>query len=300
MTAEVVLVTAEVLAEHPLPDHGAESDKGERGGVLVVGGTVETPGAVLLAGVAALRAGAGTLQVATTAPTAVAVAVAVPEALVIGLEGERPEELDAAAVEQLDSPLERANVVLVGPGTFTPDSTRRLVARAVERLAHTDGILVLDAGSLPLLAEDPDLLVPLGERAVVMPNPKEAGRMLDLDADPEEGLDPGACLLAAVDRFGCVVTVRGGETWTAQPGGPTYRDRSGVVGLATSGSGDVLAGLIAGLAARGADALTAVLWATEVHGRAGQRCTVRSGPVGFLARDLLDEVGPALVELSSQ
>jgi ADP-dependent NAD(P)H-hydrate dehydratase len=299
VTDDAVLVTSEVLAEHPLPDHGDASSKDDRGCTLVVGGTTETPGAVLLAGVAALLAGAGQLQLATAASAAVGLAVAVPEARVIGIEGGRPEAFDAAAAEQLDRPLETAAAVLVGPGTFTPDTTRRLVARAVEVLVDTEGVLVLDAGSLPLLAEDPDLVAPLGPRAVVMPNPSEVGRMLDPDGAPDDEVDPGACVTEAVERFGCVVTVRGGDSWTAQPGSPTYLDRAGVVGLATSGSGDVLAGLIAGLAARGADPLAAVLWATQAHGRAGQRCTVRSGPVGFLARDLLDEVGPALVELSS-
>lgn len=297
----VVPVTADVLAQHPLPDHGAESSKAERGGVLVVGGTAETPGAVLLAGLAALRAGAGMLQVATAASAAPALAVAVPEARVIAIEGERAEAFDASAAEQLDTELEKAAAVLVGPGTFTPDASRRLVARVVAVLADTEGVLVVDAGSLPLLAEDPDLLAPLGQRAVVTPNPSEAVRMLDPDAaqDADAEIDAEARLAEAVERFGCVVTVRGGDSWTAQPGSPAYLDRSGVVGLATSGSGDVLAGLITGLAARGADPLAAVLWATQVHGRAGQRCTVRSGPVGFLARELLDEVGPALVELSS-
>jgi ADP-dependent NAD(P)H-hydrate dehydratase len=299
VTADVVLVTSEVLAEHPLPDHGDASSKTDRGGILVVGGTAETPGAVLLAGVAALRAGAGQLQVATAASAAAGLAVAVPEARVIGIEGERPEAFDTAAAGQLDRALEKAAAVLVGPGTFTPEATRRLVARAVEVVQGTGGTLVLDAGSLPLLADDPDLVAPLGPRAVVMPNPSEVARMLDPDASPEDEVDPGACVAEAVARFGCVVSVRGGDSWTSRPGSPTYLDDSGVVGLATSGSGDVLAGLIAGLAARGADALAAVLWATQVHGRAGQRCTVRSGPVGFLARDLLDEVGPALVELSS-
>jgi len=105
--------------------------------------------------------------------------------------------------------------------------------------------------------------------------------------------DPEAVLGRAVDRFGCVVTLRTPQAWTAAPGSRAYLDQSGTSGLATSGSGDVLAGLIAGYAARGADALDAVLWATHVHGTAAMGCATRTGDVGFLARELLDEIGAA-------
>src|SRR3954469_9661427 len=81
-----VPMTDDELARHPLPDHGDETDKGERGTVLVVGGTAETPGSMLLCGIAALRAGAGRLQLATVRGSASALAVALPEARVIALE----------------------------------------------------------------------------------------------------------------------------------------------------------------------------------------------------------------------
>jgi ADP-dependent NAD(P)H-hydrate dehydratase len=277
-----VVVTPEVLARHPLPDHAEATSKHDRGDVLVVGGTAETPGAVLLAGVAALRAGAGRLK------TAPGLAVQVPEARVIGLDGDDDDDLTPD--------LQQATAVLLGPGTFGPDATRRLAARAVEVLEGTDGVLVLDAGSLELLADDAELLAPLGPRAVAMPNPGEAAAILAADEVDEDGL--ADVLTTLVDRCRCVVTVRGDDTWTAGPGTPHHVDRSGCVGLATCGSGDVLAGIVAGLAAQGVDALGAVLWATQAHGWAGRRCGDRWGPVGFLARDLLDQVGPALDALA--
>jgi ADP-dependent NAD(P)H-hydrate dehydratase len=282
-----VVVTPEVLARHPLPDHADATSKRDRGDVLVVGGTAETPGAVLLAGVAALRAGAGRLKIATAAEAAPGLAVQVPEARVIGLDGDD---------DRLAPDLEQATAVLLGPGTFGPDATRRLAARAVEVLAGTDGVLVLDAGSLELLAGEADLLAPLGARAVAMPNPGEAAAILGADEVDEDGL--ADVLTTLVDRCRCVVTVRGDDTWTAGPGTAHHVDRSGCVGLATCGSGDVLAGIVAGLAAQGVDALGAVLWATQAHGWAGHRCADRWGPVGFLARDLLDQVGPALDALA--
>jgi NAD(P)H-hydrate repair Nnr-like enzyme with NAD(P)H-hydrate dehydratase domain len=131
-----------------------------------------------------------------------------------------------------------------------------------------------------------------------MPNPHEMAGLLDQD-DDEVADDPAAALATAVERLGCTVTLRGGETWSSGPGEPTYVDRSGGPGLGTSGSGDVLAGLLAGYLARGADPLGAVLWATHVHGTAGDRCAARLGELGFLARELLDEIPAAQRDLTS-
>jgi hydroxyethylthiazole kinase-like uncharacterized protein yjeF len=287
-----VVVSPVVLRDRPLPDHGDTSSKNSRGQLLVVGGTAESPGAVYLAGMAALRAGAGTLQVATVAPAAGGLALLIPEARVVGIRHDDPATFDDHAVEMLSPLLDEADAVLIGPGTFTPDSTRRLVHRAVEALTGSGAGLVVDAGSLPILSETPELLVPLGDRAVLMPNPSEMALLLDVGIDSVED-DPEGTLRTAVDRFGCVVTLRAPETWTAAPGGPPYLDQSGTSGLATSGSGDVLAGIIGGYVARGASGLDAVLWATHVHGTAAMQCATHSGDVGFLARELLDEIGPS-------
>jgi NAD(P)H-hydrate repair Nnr-like enzyme with NAD(P)H-hydrate dehydratase domain len=78
-----------------------------------------------------------------------------------------------------------------------------------------------------------------------------------------------------------------------------YVDCSGNSGLAFSGSGDVFAGVLAGLCSRGTDPLTATLWATAIHGRAGERCAERIGPVGYVARDLLTELPGLLVECAN-
>jgi hydroxyethylthiazole kinase-like uncharacterized protein yjeF len=301
MSSDPVVVTPAVLAQRPLPDHGSSAEKQERGDVLVVAGTAETPGAARLAGEAALRIGAGRLQIATASATAAALAVAVPEARVISLSDD-PSTGRLTTPDQLDAELEQASAVLIGPGTSRADAWQDVVRRAADVLERTGGVLVLDAGALTTMAEERSLLEPLGERAVVMPNRSEAALLLGPDAGPADGgetEDLETVLRTAVERVGCVVTVRGADTWTAGPTTPAFVDRLGPPGLGTSGSGDVLAGLIAGLAARGAPAIDAVLWATHVHAAAGRRCAARLGPLGFLARDLLDEVPPAVVELSA-
>jgi ADP-dependent NAD(P)H-hydrate dehydratase len=283
--AEIV-VTPAVLRDRPLPDHRSVDTKYDRGVVVVIGGATETPGGVLLAGLAALRVGAGKIQLATVAGVAPALAIAVPEARVIPVPETDGGALDPQAGDRLAPYVASADAVLVGTGASDVTGTGELVRRLVPEI---QGVAVIDAGAIPVLRDHPDLLAPLGGRAVVMPNPAEMAQILGCSLD-EVTDDPLRALTAAVDRLGVTVTLRGTQTWTAAPGTQAFRDEGGNAGLATSGSGDVLAGAITGLAARGADPLTATIWATHLHGSAADRCAARLGELGYLARELLDEL----------
>jgi hydroxyethylthiazole kinase-like uncharacterized protein yjeF len=262
-----------VLRGRPLPAPGDDADKESRGQVVIVGGSAVTPGAVILAGVAALRAGAGKLRIATAPEAATAVAVAVPEALV-------------SADDDVERVVEGCDAVLVGSGMLDPDAAGAMVER-VRAVAPDGATVVIDAAAFTGVDGA------LGARAVVMPNAAEASRRLDVD---DEDVRAMAAKLAT--ELGCIATVRAAETWTTAPGEEVYVDRGGNAGLATSGSGDVLAGLLAGLAGRGAEPLVAALWAVHVHGTAGERLAARVGPVGYLARELLDEVPGVLTSLA--
>ena len=266
----------------PLPEIGGESEKRARGSVLVCGGTRRTPGAVLLAGIAALRVGAGRLQIAVDAASVDHMAVAVPEALVV------PTDQAADAVPAADA-------VLVGPGTSSPDESREMLAATTERLAD-NAVMVIDAGALGALADSPQLIAKVRDRTVLMPNPSEMGVLLSRPTE-EITENPHDALGRAVESFGATVTLRAPESLTTAPAADCYLDQSGNAGLATSGSGDVLGGAIAGLAARGASPLIATLWATHLHGIAAARCAARIGPVGFLSRELLDELPAAMAAL---
>jgi ADP-dependent NAD(P)H-hydrate dehydratase len=283
-------LTPERLADHPLPDHGTESNKDDRGTALIVGGGREVPGGLVLAGLAALRAGAGTLQLATVEPVAVPIAMAVPEARVVALPADEADHFTEAGCERLAELAGRADAVLIGTSTLTPDATDGLLSTLFDASRDRGSVLVIDAGALPSIAERPsEALTPT---TVLMPNPVEMGHLLGTDLDGVMD-DPGHTVRAAVGRFGCTVALRGAQTWVAAPGEVTYLDTSGTAGLAASGSGDVLGGLIAGYAARGARPLDALLWATHVHGVAGERCSAEIGHLGFFARELVDALPAA-------
>ncbi|MBC8990510.1 MULTISPECIES: NAD(P)H-hydrate dehydratase [Micromonospora] len=262
----------------PVPTGGKEA----RGTVLVVGGSRFTPGAVLLAGVAALRAGAGVLQLAAAESTAASLSIQVPEALVVGL----PETGDGAVRgdpgDLLRGLVAEADVVAVGPGLTDIETTGELL-RLVLDAAGRETALVLDAYALGALSHAPDLLAGSGRKVVLTPNLTEAKHLLG--RDPGDDLDAEAVELAG--RYDAVVSLYG---HIATPDGRAWREESGDAGLGTSGSGDVRAGLLAGLLSRGADPAQAACWAAFAHAVSGQRLVPRYGRIGFLARELLDEI----------
>ncbi|GAB2675640.1 NAD(P)H-hydrate dehydratase [Thalassiella azotivora] len=286
-----VAVTTRVLRDWPLPAPG--DDKESRGRTLVVGGSCATPGAVLLAAEAALRSGAGKLQVATARSVAPALGVALPEALVLPLPENGDGDLDPRCAEQVLDLAGGCDAVLVGPGLRDPDGAADLARRLVP---HLDAFVVVDALALAHLTEHPDAVAHLGGRAVLTPNLRELARTLHTDDEQVED-DPAAAALALARRCSAVVAAGGSTSWTAAPDGRRWCDDTGGRGLGVSGSGDVKAGLVTGLAARGADPAQAAVWATHLHGRAGDRLAAAVGRLGFLARELPAQVPQVLSEL---
>jgi len=286
-------ITRAVLDRMPLPALHSDDDKESRGRVLVVGGSALVPGAILLAGVAALRAGAGKLQLATVRTAATGLALAVPEALVVPLPQSRAGEIAGArAAAALRKYAAATDALLIGPGMTVIPSAGALIAALVPVIGD-DTTFVLDGAAVIALGDEPDALAPLDGRAVLTPHAGEMASLLgvekrDIDADPA-----GAARLAA-ERFSAVVALKGADSFIADPGGTLLHYKGGSVGLGTSGSGDTLAGIVTGLAARGADALTAAAWGVWAHGTAGRNLSRRMATVGFLAHELLAEV-PALV-----
>jgi ADP-dependent NAD(P)H-hydrate dehydratase len=292
--SDTVVVTPAVLRDlAPVRPEGS-AHKGMRGRVLIIGGSSEMPGAALLAGIAALRAGAGVLQVATVESAAFHLATAIPEARVIGLPEGPGGEIARSAASRLVDLAGAADAVLVGPGMTDDDELAELVPALLQGASEV--ATVVDARALA--AVTPQLLAARDGATVLTPNAKEACTMIEADVDDVQE-DPLGCLRTLVSDFHCAVTLRGGETFTTAPGEPVYRDESGSPGLGTSGSGDVLTGFLTGLLARGTAPVGAAVWAVHVHAQSGQRLSSRVGPLGYLARELLDEMAAVATELGA-
>jgi ADP-dependent NAD(P)H-hydrate dehydratase len=290
-------ITAELLRRMPLPQPGADGDKDERGRVLVVAGSPEMPGGALLAGVAALRAGAGKLQIATAASIAPHLGLAVPEALVVGLPETASGGLAAEAAELLLPRLRRCDTILIGPGMLDEEAVAALATRLLD--ASDGAAVVLDAAALLRPQELREPLRRQGGRVVITPHAGEMARLVGMErrevvADPLGTARKAAALLQAV------VALKGGSTHIVTPQGEAWVFSEGNVGLATSGSGDTLAGIIAGLLARGATPIQAAIWGVYLHGEAGNRLARARGYLGFLARELLAEVPGIMADLLDQ
>ena len=287
------VLTPHLLREWALPP--AEGGKDGRGRILVVGGSRTTPGAVLLAAEAALRAGAGKLQIATGASVAPGLALRVPESMTVGLPEDDDGELAADGANTIVELAQECEAVLLGPGIGDKHSAAELLSRVIP---HLDTTVVLDALGLSFVTGHPTGLTHLGGRAVVSPNPRELARTLGVSEDAVTSDPPGHALTLA-ETAGAVVVTGTSTSWIATPDGRLWRDESGASGLGVSGSGDTKAGLLAGLLARGADPAQAAVWASLSHGRAGERLAASVGPTGYLARELLPEIPVVLVELAS-
>lgn len=286
-------LTPAVLRGWGLPTEARS--KYDRGQVLVVGGARGTPGAAMLAGVSALRVGAGRLTLAVGRSVAADVAVAVPEAGVVALD-ETPEgAVSGRDVSPIASDLGSSDVVLVGPGLDDADEAAALLEAVVPLVGNETGV-VLDAFALGVLPRVPTARALRG-RLVLTPNPAEAARLLDDGSTPAELEDPDAlleALVAVADRYGAVISCQG---LIVTPDGGSWEITTGSGGLATSGSGDVLAGAIVGILARGVPAERAAAWGTHVHAVAGDRLTAEIGAFGFLARELSAELPRVVTEL---
>ena len=266
----------EYLRSWALPDDG-DGDKRRRGTVLVVGGSEQTAGGALLAGRAALRVGAGRLQLATDRSVRSALAVTVPEARVLAYD-------DRDALAAL---VRVADAVVMGPGLLDRSLVAELLALVVDQAT---GPVVVDAAALGAVASvSADRPGGRSFPVVLTPNREELQELLagEAPARPES---------AAASRFGATVASFGR---VAAPDGRVWCASFPVRGLGTSGSGDVLAGAVGGLAARTGEGVQSACWATALHRMAGARLAARIAPLGYLASELADELAPTLAAVEA-
>jgi ADP-dependent NAD(P)H-hydrate dehydratase len=283
-----------VLREMPLPQHEGSSDKEGRGRVLIIGSSLSVPGAVLLSGEAALRAGAGKLQLAVPRMLSAAIGVAFPESGVISLPETQEGEPSAEAWEGLLKPAAAAGSVLIGPGLMDKATSAHIVGQLLENIQSR---FVLDAAAMADALMMAALIQNQKVNVVLTPHSGEMASMLKVSKDTVEA-DPESYARSAAKRLGGVVALKGATTFIADPAGNTWRNDGGVIGLGTCGSGDVLSGLIAGLLARGAAPVTASLWGVYIHSRVGSALAARIGRLGFIAREILSEIPGEIETLS--
>ncbi|MGX7927751.1 NAD(P)H-hydrate dehydratase [Tsuneonella sp. HG094] len=288
MNALATALDSQWVRAHPLPQPDDGADKNDRGRVLAIGGSRSVPGGIRLTAEAALRAGAGKVRVGTVESAAIALGVAMPEIGVLGLPEDAGGEIADGGGPAMASLLPHNDAIVVGPAIAGRDAAGRLVDRLLSEAPNAP--IVLDAAALTCLFPDRlDRLRRHRSPVLLTPHVGEMAGLLGCELSAVERDRPGATLEAA-ERTGAVCVLKSATSFIADRAGHLYTYEGGSVGLATGGSGDVLAGIASGLLARGTDPLQAMLWAVWLHGGAGRNCARDIGEVGFLARELLSHI----------
>ena len=286
----IELLTSEALRP-TVPVRAAEAHKGDFGRVAIVAGSLGKAGAARLAGLGALRAGAGLVTVAAPA-SCLGLIAHEPEYMTLGL----PDEDGVATGDGLEALLAASwDVVAAGPGLGAGPGCRTIVEALLDRPGR--GPLVLDADALTVCAAAPHRLRGRPEAPVVItPHPGEMARLAGATvADIQRDRVGAAHGFAVAHRVH--VVLKGARTIIAAPNGAVFVNTTGNPGLAKGGSGDVLTGVAAAWLAQVQDVGAAVALAVHVHGLAGDLAARETGETGLLARDVARHLGPATAQL---
>ena len=274
-----------------MPPRAARSSKRDFGRLLCVCGSYGMAGAAVLCAKAAYRTGAGLVEVFTHESNRIILQTALPEAIV----STYSDELDENA---LLCSLEKADAVVIGCGLGITPTSRKLLSTLLRATNTENTPLVLDADALNLISRNPSLSKYM-KGAIITPHFAEAARLLGCEI---EGLmlSPEKAASELASRFGAIAVMKDHETAVSDGKDRIYINKSGNSGMATGGSGDVLAGILGGLLAQNSKAtpslppLEAVALGVYIHGLAGDAAAIKLGEYSLMASDIIDALPSVL------
>jgi NAD(P)H-hydrate epimerase len=275
-------------ARDRLPERPAESNKGTFGRVLVVAGSVNFTGAAALASIGALRAGAGLVTLASIPAVRNALAGLMPEVTYLPLP-ELEGGIDAPAGDIIARALPGYSALLIGPGLGLANGTQAVVRGILTAPAIEDMPVVIDADALNALARMPGWFDEVKTQTVLTPHPGELARLVNKSIPEVQESRVDVARGCAADWRQTVV-LKGAHTIVARPDGQAIVSPHATAALATAGTGDVLAGTIAGLIAQGVTPYDAAGLGVYLHGAAAETFREDYGHSGMLA----SELGPAI------
>lgn len=286
------LLAGEVLSRW-LPVRPPNAFKNRVGQILVIAGSAGFGGAARMTAVSALRAGAGLVVLAAPSSLLPSLEAATAEVIKLPLL-EEDGAISAAAVEQLQSRLQWAEVIALGPGLGTAEGAKRVVRHI---LAEYSGTIVLDADALNVIAGQQEIIRRAAGKIILTPHPGELSRLTGANK-AAIAVNPVAIARQTAEELGQVLILKGAPTVVASPTGEVFINSTGNAGMATGGSGDVLTGIIAGLAGQSLDPLRAALLGVYIHGLAGDLARDQFGELSMLAGDIMEHLHLALQQLA--
>jgi ADP-dependent NAD(P)H-hydrate dehydratase / NAD(P)H-hydrate epimerase len=268
-----------------VPPRQRAGSKFDSGTVVVAGGARGLTGAPCMAALAAMRAGAGYVQVAVPASVEASFELRLLEAMTVALPDEGGFHVPDG-VEEVNGLAERADCVVLGPGLGRVDSALEFARRAARSLETP---VLIDADGLNAHAERLEQLRDRRAPTVLTPHAGELGRLLGRDSKAV-GTDRLGSARDAAERSGAVVVLKGDDSIVAAPGGPVAISPGGTPALATAGTGDVLSGLVGALLAKGLGAFEAAATGVLAHVRAGDAAAARVGADHVIAGDVIEAI----------
>lgn len=271
------------------PHRPTDGNKGTFGRALLVCGSYQMPGAACMSTQAAVRCGAGLVELAFPCSAYPAVTPKLNEPVLLPVPdcGGR---LCAQSVDAVLRAAERADAVLIGCGVGRGAETDAAVCRLIEMIQKP---LVIDADGINILAEHIDLLERRTAPTVLTPHPGEMGRLMGTTAgEVQADRTRAAEFFAAAPNV--TLVLKGAGTMIAAPDGARYRNPTGNCGMAKGGSGDVLAGMLVSFLAQGMAPPDAAAAAVFIHGLCGDRCAGKHSVRGMLPSDMIGELADAL------
>jgi len=289
-------VTAEkvgIEALPPIEPRPMQSHKGSYGAVLIVAGSVGFTGAASLASMACLRAGAGLVTLACAESLNLVFETKLTEVITHPLAATPDGTIAAEALDPLLALHERFDAVVLGPGLGLNDDTRALARGFLKGCRKPT---VVDADGLNALVGAPEVLKARGQPTVITPHPGEMGRLIDMEAR-QVVANAGELAAGFAREFGLVVALKKHGTIVADSRS-LYVNATGNPGMATAGSGDVLAGMIGAFLGQGMDAFRATALGVYLHGMAGDLARDQVGETSLIASDILGALPAAISRYS--
>lgn len=271
-----------LITEHyvdiTLPIRQEDSHKGTFGKVFNVAGSVGMTGAAYMSALSSLKVGAGYSILAASKEVIATVSSMAPEIVSVHIE---------EALERSND----ADVILIGPGLGTEKHTVEFVSQFTQQLADRGQNLIVDADALNCLAIKQEVVLPIN--SVITPHTKELSRLMKVSTE-DILKDRIKSARDAAQKFNTTVILKGSKTVIAEPNGNVYINVTGNSGLATAGSGDVLAGMIAGFAAQGLKLKDAAIIGVYLHGLAGDIAAEELTEYSLTASDLINYIPAAI------
>lgn len=266
-----------------------DANKGTLGSLLCICGCYGMAGAAIMAGKAALRCGLGLLKTALPKSIYPIAASAIFESVFFPLEETPDGKISKCNIDFLLCEAEKSSAVLIGCGLSVCDNTEELINSFIENCTKP---LVLDADALNCVAKNTDILKKAKAPIIITPHPGEMARLVK---STPKAVNENRAEIAAdfAKEYGVVTVLKGSGTIIASPEGRVMINRTGNSGMATGGSGDVLAGMTGSLLAQGANAFDAASAAVYLHGLSGDLAAEKLGKISMLPTDLIDEIPQA-------